>query len=75
MGVLRGFCGACLASESVKTQFAACALTGQEADLDGVCVEHGETACVMTVHAAPTVPECTIPGCPCTHQHDGHPVQ
>ncbi len=75
MVVLRGFCEACLASGNVETQYAACMLTGEEADLDGVCVEHGETACVMTVHAAPTVSECTIPGCQCTHQHDGHPVQ
>jgi len=36
----------------VGTHFAACLLTGQEADLDGVCVEHGETACVMTVEVA-----------------------
>ena len=75
MGVLRGFCDACLASGSVDTQYAACMLTGEEADLDGVCVEHGETACVMTVRAAPTVSECAIPSCQCTHRHDSHPVQ
>ncbi len=75
MGVLRGFCDACLASGNVTTHFAACVFTGQEADLDGVCVEHGETACVITVEAATPVEECVIPGFQCTHRHDIRPVR
>lgn len=54
----------------VTTQFAACALTGQEADLDGVCVEHGETACVMTLEGATPMCEWVIPGSQCTHRDD-----
>ncbi len=30
-----------------------CAVSNEAADLDGVCVEHGETACVVTVPATP----------------------
>ena len=41
-----------LSVKSVATHFAACVLTGQEADVDGVCVEHGETACVLAVEVA-----------------------
>jgi len=74
MGVLRGFCEACLASGSVKSQFAACVFTGQEADLDGVCVEHGETACVMTVEVATPLDECGFPGCQGVHRQDFQPV-
>lgn len=28
-----------------------CAVSNEAADLDGVCIEHGETACVVTVPA------------------------
>ena len=59
----------------MSSHFAACVLTGQEADLDGMCVEHGETACVMTVEVATPVHECVIPGFQCTHRHDIHPVR
>lgn len=59
----------------MTTHFAACVLTGQEADLDGVCVEHGETACVMTVELATPVYQCVIPGFQCTQRHDIHPVR
>lgn len=57
--------------------FAACALTGWEADADGVCHEHGESACVVTVRVSPPVYECVvpvyecvIPGFGCMHGHD-----
>jgi hypothetical protein len=59
----------------VATPFAACVLTGQEADLDGVCVEHGETACVMTVGAATPLYEQVVSDAQCTHRHDIHPVR
>jgi hypothetical protein len=58
----------------VTTHLAACALTGQAADLDGVCVEHGETACVITVGVATTAEESVTPGLRCTRRHDIHPA-
>jgi hypothetical protein len=54
--------------------FAACLVTGREADAHGMCTEHGETACVVTVSLGPPVSECVIPGFECTHGHDVRPV-
>jgi hypothetical protein len=56
-------------------QFAACMLTGREADAAGVCPEHDDTACVLTVEVTPPVFECVIPGFQCTHGHDTHNVE
>jgi hypothetical protein len=52
----------------------ACVFTGLEADPDGVCVEHGETACVVTVRLDPAVSKCVIPGYECTHDHQAPPA-
>jgi hypothetical protein len=53
----------------VSSYFAACVFTGQEADLDGVCVEHGETACVMTVGVATPESGDVIPDRRGTRRH------
>jgi hypothetical protein len=45
------------------------------AGLDDVFVEHGETACIMSVEVATPLYECVIPGFQCTHRHDVHPVR
>jgi molybdopterin biosynthesis enzyme len=55
----------------VKNELVACVLTGQEAGADGICVEHGEAVCVVTVAVAPPVFDCVIPGYQCTHDHSG----
>lgn len=51
------------------THIAACLFTGQQADLDEVCPEHGETACVATVGVPSLVSECVIPDFQCTADH------
>jgi hypothetical protein len=56
-------------------QFAACALTGREADADGRCLEHSSDTCVITVQVSPPVFQCVIPGFECTHGHHVRPVQ
>ena len=53
----------------MKNQFAACVLSGREADAEGVCPEHHDTTCVLTVDVSPPVYECVIPGFQCTHGH------
>ncbi|HEX2176507.1 MAG TPA: hypothetical protein VHG70_11410 [Nocardioidaceae bacterium] len=59
----------------MMTKFAACALTGQEADADGVCLEHATTRCVIAVQVSPPLFECVIPGFQCTHRHDIRTVE
>jgi len=56
-------------------QFAACVLTGREADAEGVCTEHGGTACVLSVDISPPVHQCVIPGFQCTHGHHVRTVE
>lgn len=59
----------------MTNQFAACVLTGQEADALGSCVEHGGTSCIITVSVSPPVFDCVIPGFQCTHHHDIRKVE
>ncbi len=60
---------------SAPNTLAACVLTGEEADAGGVCVAHGETACVITVELPDPINECVIPGFHCTHDHHISPVR
>jgi hypothetical protein len=62
-------CGSRIPYSDVTNHFAACALTGREADADGVCPQHGDTACVIKVEVSPPLFECVIPGFQCTHGH------
>jgi hypothetical protein len=59
----------------VENQFAACLVSGREADADGMCREHRSDACVITVAVGPPVFDCVIPGFQCTHGHHVRKVE